>query len=254
MDTGNQINEENIRQLLQDDLKGNYEYFVKWCKPYVEQTVLGIVQKRQEVDDVSQKVFTNAYRHLKRHGIERVKHLKAWIGSIAKHEASKHRKEMQKMNEREYSYMHFERDGPGEEREIDIADPDNIEDTVIRSIVPRIAPQKLKVAISHLREHHRSVIKLNLEGYTNAQVAKKLGYPEGTVKAIIRRCRRSLLLELIDPDTLPKLPEKYRSVVELYLQGYTNKKIAEQLDRPIGTVKSILSNGIHLLIELSEDY
>lgn len=50
---------------------------------------------------------------------------------------------------------------------------------------------------------------------------------------------------------LARLPELQRTVIErAYLQGFSLREIAEQLDAPLGTVKSALSRGLTKLREL----
>jgi RNA polymerase sigma-70 factor (ECF subfamily) len=50
---------------------------------------------------------------------------------------------------------------------------------------------------------------------------------------------------------LARLPELQRTVIErAYLQGFSLREIAEQLDAPLGTVKSALSRGLAKLREL----
>jgi len=49
---------------------------------------------------------------------------------------------------------------------------------------------------------------------------------------------------------LKELPELQREVIErAYLQGYTLREISEQLDAPLGTIKSALSRGLMRLRE-----
>lgn len=58
-------------------------------------------------------------------------------------------------------------------------------------------------------------------------------------------------------DTSPKLRERLRELPELqrevieraYLQGFTLREVSEQLDAPLGTVKSALSRGLQRLRE-----
>lgn len=50
---------------------------------------------------------------------------------------------------------------------------------------------------------------------------------------------------------LARLPELQRTVIErAYLQGFSLRDIAQQLDAPLGTVKSALSRGLSRLREL----
>jgi RNA polymerase sigma-70 factor (ECF subfamily) len=49
---------------------------------------------------------------------------------------------------------------------------------------------------------------------------------------------------------LAQLPELQRTVIErAYLHGYTLREVSEQLDAPLGTVKSALSRGLNRLRE-----
>ena len=51
---------------------------------------------------------------------------------------------------------------------------------------------------------------------------------------------------------IAELPELQRTVIErAYLQGYTLREVSEQLDAPLGTVKSALSRGLARLREKS---
>lgn len=63
--------------------------------------------------------------------------------------------------------------------------------------------------------------------------------------------RRSLLLTRIE-----ELPALQREViVRAYLQGFTLREVSEQLDAPLGTVKSALSRGLARLRDrLSDDH
>ena len=47
---------------------------------------------------------------------------------------------------------------------------------------------------------------------------------------------------------IAELPELQRVVIErAYLQGYTLREVSEQLNAPLGTVKSALSRGLERL-------
>ncbi len=51
-------------------------------------------------------------------------------------------------------------------------------------------------------------------------------------------------------DRIAKLPDLQRKVIErAYLQGFTLREVSEQLDAPLGTVKSALSRGLARLRE-----
>jgi RNA polymerase sigma-70 factor (ECF subfamily) len=51
-------------------------------------------------------------------------------------------------------------------------------------------------------------------------------------------------------ERIAELPELQRVVIErAYLQGYTLREVSEQLDAPLGTIKSALSRGLARLRE-----
>lgn len=55
-------------------------------------------------------------------------------------------------------------------------------------------------------------------------------------------------------DVLRDLPELQRSVIErTYLQGFTLREVSEQLNSPLGTVKSALSRGLLRLRDRASD-
>jgi len=53
---------------------------------------------------------------------------------------------------------------------------------------------------------------------------------------------------------IAKLPELQRVVIErAYLQGFTLREVSQQLDTPLGTIKSALSRGLNKLRDHSDD-
>ena len=53
---------------------------------------------------------------------------------------------------------------------------------------------------------------------------------------------------------IAKLPEMQRVVIERsYLQGFTLREVSQQLDTPLGTIKSALSRGLNKLRDHSDD-
>lgn len=101
--------------------------------------------------------------------------------------------------------------------------------------------------IDRLRRRRVRPLDLSLEGE-----------PEGRERAasespgrVEEEERRNLLLSRID-----ELPALQREViVRAYLQGFTLREVAEQIDAPLGTVKSALSRGLARLRDrLSEDH
>ncbi len=72
-------------------------------------------------------------------------------------------------------------------------------------------------------------------------------FPTTTQTAAIRRTGGKVTDEQRQwlKDRLRELPELQRSVIErTYLQGFTLREVSEQLNAPLGTVKSALSRGL----------
>ncbi len=53
-------------------------------------------------------------------------------------------------------------------------------------------------------------------------------------------------------DVISTLPEKYRSIFELLIQGFTESQIADKLSMKSGTVKSRIHRGRELIIRTSK--
>lgn len=84
-------------------------------------------------------------------------------------------------------------------------------------------------------------VPLDEQRSESAAVPNGEGQPSAEVDEGRERLRRQLA----------RLPELQRTVIErAYLQGFSLREIAEQLDAPLGTVKSALSRGLTKLREL----
>lgn len=56
------------------------------------------------------------------------------------------------------------------------------------------------------------------------------------------------------PSLTKQLPEKFKILVDkMYLQGYTQQEISDELDIPLGTVKTRLREAINVLREILKD-
>ena len=109
-----------------------------------------------------------------------------------------------------------------------------------------------------------------IKQYSLQKIATQFGLPLGTVKSQISRgmllLRRMVEGEYIDNkqrnefislevrDSIKKAPERYRQVLYLkFVEGRSDRQIAIQLGLPLGTVKSQISRGKKLFLEL-ENY
>jgi RNA polymerase sigma-70 factor, ECF subfamily len=101
--------------------------------------------------------------------------------------------------------------------------------------------------IDRLRRRRVRPLDLSLEG----EPVGREGSASETPGRIEQDEHRNLLLARIR-----ELPVLQQEVIErAYLQGFTLREVAEQLDAPLGTVKSALSRGLARLRDrLSEDH
>ena len=90
--------------------------------------------------------------------------------------------------------------------------------------------------IDRLRRKRVRPLDLSLEG----EPAGREAYASEEPGRLEKTERNQLLLSRIE-----ELPVMQREVIErAYLQGFTMREVAEQLDAPLGTVKSALSRGL----------
>jgi RNA polymerase sigma-70 factor (ECF subfamily) len=94
-------------------------------------------------------------------------------------------------------------------------------------------------AIDRLRRKQVRPNNLSLEG----DPTDRRGGPTPGVLPEERDERRQILLDRIQE--LPALQQEV--LTRAYLQGFTLREVAEQLDAPLGTVKSALSRGLSRL-------
>lgn len=81
--------------------------------------------------------------------------------------------------------------------------------------------------------------KLVRERQKSENLAESMGHEEAVEKSVEQKSEEGGILYTL----LEKLPEKYRSVIELDIQGYRDSQIAQMLKISIGTVKSRNSRG-----------
>ncbi len=95
----------------------------------------------------------------------------------------------------------------------------------------------------------RSRARVKASGLEEAQVSQGPDATEGVDSRMDRQERFEALL-----DRISTLPELQRTVVtRAYLGGQTLRQIGEELDTPLGTIKSALSRALVRLRERSEE-
>ncbi len=100
------------------------------------------------------------------------------------------------------------------------------------------------IARRHLIDRlRRSAVRKTTTAFaTDPSVTKPQNEPDHRPQVVERNSR---LLQRIG-----ELPELQRVVIErAYLQGYTLRQVSEQLEAPLGTIKSALSRGLARLRE-----
>lgn len=130
--------------------------------------ILTIIDDRQLAGDVLQEVFVKIWRHIDRYDASRGR-LFTWMHHVARNSAidATRRKEWQR------SRMN---------RPL-TDDHDRLKDS---SLPPGIDPD-LRKSVGVLKEEHKVLVDMSyFQGYTQAEIAKILGIPLGTVKTRLR--------------------------------------------------------------------
>ncbi len=128
------------------------------------------------------------------------------------------------------------------------------------------------VLLDKLPEPYQTPVRLYYEHHTVSAIAAQLERPKGTVKSLLSRGKKMLdkmikqkaaegeLIEQYNVETehdtlraevaarVGELPERYQQPMYLkYVENRTYPEIAEQLNCPEGTVKSLVSRGKKML-------
>ena len=152
--------------------------------PWVRGVILGVLGRPDEVDDVAQRVWMQAWREA--HRLEAPERWRAWLYRIARNAATDAGRRQQRRGKLLRALFRHERHrgspmGPAAEAPI-LAD--ERQQTMLR-------------AISRLPELYREPFVLrHLEGWSYAQIGEVMGLPVDTVETRLVRARRLLRQEL----------------------------------------------------------
>jgi RNA polymerase sigma-70 factor (ECF subfamily) len=112
-----------------------------------------------------------------------------------------------------------------------------------------------RIATNHTIDYHRKkkLKTLSIDKPVNTregELKMQLEDEEAeTDRSIIRKQRKKIVT-----DAIQELPEKYRSVIELrHMQEKSYQEIADELDKPLGTVKAHIFRARELLYKSLKD-
>jgi RNA polymerase sigma-70 factor (ECF subfamily) len=170
----------NDGDLVQQILNGNsnaFRFLVAKHQRLVAHIVGRIVQRREDVEDISQEVFMKVYRKLKLfRGDAR---LSTWIAKIAYNTSISHVRRLK--DERSYD-------------ETPALVANETDDTINRQGIEREEAKKyLLELIEELPVHYRTVLTLfHLEEFSYKEIEEITDMPEGTIKSYLSRARKIL--------------------------------------------------------------
>ncbi|MGC4038629.1 MAG: sigma-70 family RNA polymerase sigma factor [Chitinophagaceae bacterium] len=164
------------RLLVKKVLSGDHAAFttiVKNTEQLVGSIISKIVSDRQDINDIAQEVYLNAYKNLPTFRFE--SKLSTWIGRIAYNHSINH--------------LRYKKSLPLEADELDLQQSVSI-------IIPTDSKQRVEIihaAIKELDPVHQTLITLyHQEHLTYAEIHAITGLPEGTIKSYLFRARKAL--------------------------------------------------------------
>ncbi len=171
----------NDGDLVKQVLSGNtnaFRFLVSKHQRLVAHIVGRIVQRTEDVEDISQEVFIKVFRKMKHfRGDSR---LSTWIAKIAYNTAISHIRKQSK-NERSYD------ENPG------LVANERDEALNQKGIEKEEAKKYLLEMIEELPVHYRTVLTLfHLEEFSYKEIEEITKMPEGTIKSYLSRARKFL--------------------------------------------------------------
>jgi RNA polymerase sigma-70 factor (ECF subfamily) len=184
----------NERDLVQQILNGNsnaFRFLVANHQRLVVHIVGRIVQRNEDVEDISQEVFIKVYRKLKLFRGE--SRLSTWIAKIAYNTSISH---VRKQLKNESSYD----ESPG------LVANESDDATNWKTMEKQEAKKYLLEMIEELPVHYRTVLTLfHLEEFSYKEIEEITEMPEGTIKSYLSRARKIL------KEKLEKIVEKEKT-------------------------------------------
>ncbi len=170
----------NDGELVQQILNGNsnaFRFLVAKHQRLVAHVVGRIVQRREDIEDISQEVFLKVYRKLKLFRGE--SRLSTWIAKIAYNTSISHVRQLK--NDRSYD------ESPA------LVANETDESLNQKKIEKEEAKKYLLELIDELPVHYRTVLTLfHLEEFSYREIEEITEMPEGTIKSYLSRARKVL--------------------------------------------------------------
>lgn len=169
-------------ELVEQILNGNnnaFRYLVANYQRLVLHVVGRVVQRQEEVEDISQEVFIKVFKQLKRFRGE--SRLSTWIAKIAYNTSISYVRKQARRGEQSYdekpSLIAFERDSSLNQKIVEKEE----------------AKQYLMSMIETLPVNYRTVLTLyHLEEFSYKEIEQITEMPEGTIKSYLSRARKLL--------------------------------------------------------------
>ena len=159
-----------------------FRKLVERHQDYVYNAIYHMVGRRQDVDDLAQEVFLNAYRGLPR--FEGRSKFTTWLYGIALNSVRGYWRRRKRV--RVFSTDASADDGPTHQLEADGDDPPE-------AALRRERVEHVRAAIAELEDDMREIVVLrDIQGLTYDELAETLDVPIGTVKSRLYRARRAL--------------------------------------------------------------
>jgi len=172
----------NDAELVEQILNGNnnaFRFLVGKHQRLVLHVVGRIIQRQEEVEDISQEVFIKVFKQLKRFRGE--SRLSTWIAKIAYNTSVSHLRQKIRRGEQSYdekpALIAFERDSSLNQKMVE----------------KKEAKRYLMLMIESLPVNYRTVLTLyHLEEFSYKEIEQITGMPEGTIKSYLSRARKLL--------------------------------------------------------------
>ena len=177
----NEISDDEVVRRVVAGERELFELLLRRYNQRIYRSVRAILRNGDDVEDVMQQAYVNAYRHL--HQFEGRSSFATWMTKIAMREAAAR-------NKKNVSLLHLVREPEGESAMNDIREPSP--DPEARAVALDLM-QHVEAEVAALPEAYRSVLLLReVEGLSTEETAECLEVTAEVVKTRLHRARAML--------------------------------------------------------------